>query len=139
MSSPFKDRKVPQKITDEIKLYMYNFLSDSSAIDAILLCSTDGFELASVHKQKEFPAEKIATVSSSIIAMVTALLAEIKLKGCNSITLESSNGKGIINLVNVAHYSLIIVVITNQKLILGVFLSQLKNFTTSISLIDYLN
>lgn len=125
-------RSAPPALIESARRQIQALLVEVSGLDSVLLCSPDGFELASVHKRSQFDNHKLAAVSSSILAMVTAFVSEIKLTGCQSITLEASNGKAIISAIPAANYPMIIVVITNHSALLGQLIHSLKQHTAAI-------
>ena len=125
-------RTAPPALIENARRQIQELLLEVSGVDSVLLCSPDGFELAAVHKQSKFDGHKLAAVSSSILAMVTAFVAEIKLTGCQSITLEANNGKAIISSVPAANYPMIIVVITSHNVLLGQLIHGLKKHTAAI-------
>ena len=63
-------------------------LNSVSGIEFVMLCSSDGFEIALANKKNVTNSGKIAAVSSSILAMVTAFISEINLIDCQTITLD---------------------------------------------------
>ncbi len=66
---------------------------NTRGVDFVMICSSDGFELATVSHKNYHNTTKLAAVSSSILAMVTAFLKEIQLTGCNNITLDADKAK----------------------------------------------
>jgi predicted regulator of Ras-like GTPase activity (Roadblock/LC7/MglB family) len=101
-------------------------------IDYIMLCSTDGFELASVYKKNPYNSTKLAAVSSSILAMVNAFLKEIQLTGCQSITLDAENGKAILTSIPAPHHPMVMVTLSNKDVLLGQLLYSLKQASAAI-------
>jgi predicted regulator of Ras-like GTPase activity (Roadblock/LC7/MglB family) len=95
-SIPSQQRTAPKELIHLAKAQANDILMNIRGIDYIMLCSTDGFELASVYKKNPYNSTKLAAVSSSILAMVSAFLKEIQLTGCQSITLDAENGKAIL-------------------------------------------
>ena len=75
---------------------------------------------------------KLAAVSSSILAMVQAFLAEIDLHGCQSITLEAENGKAFLSAVPNKNHLMLIVALTSQEVLLGQLLFSLKRCSENI-------
>ncbi len=112
-------RMLSPEATDTCRKQLYVLLKSISGIESVLLCSTDGFELTSVHKDTSLNGGKLAAVSSSILALVEAFLGEIKLTGCQSITLEAANGKALISAIPAPHHPMLLVVITNNEALLG--------------------
>jgi predicted regulator of Ras-like GTPase activity (Roadblock/LC7/MglB family) len=111
-------------------------LNNVSGIDSVLLCSTDGFELASVHKRSSYDGNKIAAVSSSILAMVSAFVGEIKLIGCQSITLDAANGKAVICAVPAKNHPMVLVITASQDVLLGQVFHAIKQVNATIMAAD---
>ena len=86
-------RIAPPELIQYAKNEVQDIINNVRGIDFIMLCSTDGFELTTITKKNHYNASKLAAVSSSILAMVSAFLKEIQLIGCQSITLDAENGK----------------------------------------------
>lgn len=102
-------RKAPDSLIALAKKEINEILSNVNGVDFVMLCSTDGFELATVNKKTVPNSGKLAAVSSSILAMVTAFISEIKLSGCQTITLDAENGKAILSSVPAKNHPMIIV------------------------------
>ncbi len=132
MLNPAATRTAPPALIEAARRHIHELLVEVPGLESVLVCSTDGFELASVHKHSQFEGNKLAAVSSSILAMVTAFVSEIKLIGCQSITLEAQNGKAIISSIPAQHHPLIIVVVTKQNVLLGQLLHSLKHHIAAI-------
>ncbi|OTG93224.1 hypothetical protein B9T24_14745, partial [Acinetobacter sp. ANC 4654] len=101
----------PQQVTD--------ILTNISSVEYLMICSTDGFELATIHKKDNYNNGKLAAVSSSILAMVSAFMQEIHLNGCQSITLDAENGKAILTSVPSATHPMIIIALAEKDILLG--------------------
>ena len=91
-----QSRSAPKELIDFAKNEIQDVLMNVRSVNYVMLCSTDGFELAHVYKRDGYNSTKLAAVSSSILAMVAAFMNEIHLKGCQSITLDADNGKAIL-------------------------------------------
>lgn len=109
----------------EIKAHMQDVMN-ISGVYFVMLCSTDGFELISLQKRKSFNTSKLAAVSSSILAMISAFLKEIQLIGCQSITLDAENAKAVLTSIQSRSQPLILVTLAEQEVLLGQLLHALK-------------
>lgn len=87
-----QSRTAPKELIDFAKSEIQDVLMNVRSVNYVMLCSTDGFELAQVYKRDGYNSTKLAAVSSSILAMVAAFMNEIHLEGCQSITLDADNG-----------------------------------------------
>ena len=98
-----------------------------------MICSTDGFEIITLYKKNIFNQTKLAAVSSSLHAMVSALMNELQLIKCQSITLDAENGKAVLTSIPSSQYPMIIVVLANKDILLGQLLHALKKSSLVIS------
>lgn len=133
-SIPSQQRTAPKELIQLAKTQANDILTNIRGIDYIMLCSTDGFELASMYKKNPYNSTKLAAVSSSILAMVSAFLNEIQLTGCQSITLDAENGKAILTSIPAPHHPMVMVTLSNKDVLLGQLLYSLKQ--TSAAIVD---
>ena len=126
------NRTAPPELIQFAKSQIQDIINDVRGINFIMLCSTDGFELAAIHKKDNYNHGKLAAVSSSILAMVSAFMQEIHLNGCKSITLDAENGKAILTSVPSENHPMIIVALAEKDILLGQLLYMLKNASNSI-------
>lgn len=108
---------------------LHEFLNEVSGTDFVMLCSSDGFELASASKKNLDNTGKIAAVSSSILAMVSAFISEIHLKGCQTITLDAENGKVFLTSVDHPTQPMVLVAVTSKDILMGQMLYYIKKIT----------
>lgn len=127
-----QSRSVPKELIDFAKNEIQDVLMNVRSVNYVMLCSTDGFELAHVYKRDGYNSTKLAAVSSSILAMVAAFMNEIHLEGCQSITLDADNGKAILTSIPSPNHPMIIVTLTEKDVLLGQLLYTLKNASTKI-------
>ncbi|RFS35923.1 roadblock/LC7 domain-containing protein [Acinetobacter sp. SWAC5] len=118
------------------KQELQNIMSNVRGVNFAMVCSTDGFELETLHKRDIYNNGKLAAVSSSILAMVTAFTQEIHLIGCQSITLDAENGKAILSSVQAKQHPMILVVLADKDVLLGQLLYALKNSSNVIKNAD---
>ena len=127
-----QSRTAPKELIDFAKSEIQDVLMNVRSVNYVMLCSTDGFELAHVYKRNGYNSTKLAAVSSSILAMVAAFMNEIHLEGCQSITLDADNGKAILTSIPSPNHPMIIVTLTEKDVLLGQLLYTLKNASTKI-------
>ena len=135
-SIPSQQRTAPKELIQLAKTQANDILTNIRGIDYIMLCSTDGFELASIYKKNPYNSTKLAAVSSSILAMVSAFLNEIHLTGCQSITLDAENGKAILTSIPAPHHPMVMVTLSNKDVLLGQLLYSLKQAIAAIAAAD---
>ena len=126
-------RQIPPQLIDSGRKLIQEVLNEVSGIDFVMLCSSDGFELALASKKNLTNGGKIAAVSSSILAMVSAFISEIDLTGCKTITLDADNGKVILVGVEHANYPMVIVTVASQNVLIGQLLYALKKVSESLA------
>ena len=129
-------RKVPEELVQIGKAQINEVLMGVSGVHFVMLCSSDGFELATVYKKEIQNRSKIAAVSSSILAMVAAFINEIKLDGCQTITLDAENGKVVLSTVSTANHPMIIVTMSAKDVLLGSLLHAVKRASENIAKAD---
>ena len=127
-----QSRSAPKELIDFAKSEIQDVLMNVRSVNYVMLCSTDGFELAHVYKRDGYNSTKLAAVSSSILAMVAAFMNEIHLEGCQSITLDADNGKAILTSTPSPNHPMIIVTLTEKDVLLGQLLYTLKNASNKI-------
>ena len=127
-----QSRSAPKELIDFAKNEIQDVLMNVRSVNYVMLCSTDGFDLAHVYKRDGYNSTKLAAVSSSILAMVAAFMNEIHLKGCQSITLDADNGKAILTSTPSPNHPMIIVTLTEKDVLLGQLLYTLKNASNKI-------
>ena len=127
-----QSRTAPKELIDFAKSEIQDVLMNVRSVNYVMLCSTDGFDLAHVYKRDGYNSTKLAAVSSSILAMVAAFMNEIHLEGCQSITLDADNGKAILTSIPSPNHPMIIVTLTEKDVLLGQLLYTLKNASNKI-------
>ncbi len=127
-----QSRSAPKELIDFAKNEIQDVLMNVRSVNYVMLCSTDGFDLAHVYKRDGYNSTKLAAVSSSILAMVAAFMNEIHLEGCQSITLDADNGKAILTSIPSSNHPMIIVTLTEKDVLLGQLLYTLKNASNKI-------
>ena len=127
-----QSRSAPKELIDFAKNEIQDVLMNVRSVNYVMLCSTDGFELAHDYKRDGYNSTKLAAVSSSILAMVAAFMNEIHLEGCQSITLDADNGKAILTSTPSPNHPMIIVTLTEKDVLLGQLLYTLKNASNKI-------
>ncbi|MEG0481869.1 MAG: roadblock/LC7 domain-containing protein [Acinetobacter sp.] len=119
-------RKVPEKFVVFSEKKIQQLLNSVSGVEFVMLCTTDGFEIALANKKNIMNSSKIAAVSSSILAMVTAFISEINLVGCQTITLDAENGKALLTSIPHPKHPLVLVAMANKDVLLGQLLYEIK-------------
>lgn len=132
MLNALEQRTAPENLVKFAKAQIHDVMMNVKGIEFIMVCSTDGFELGSVARKDAFNSSKLAAVSSSILAMVSAFLNEIHLTGCQSITLDAENGKAVLTSVPSPKHPMVIVTLVAKDVLLGQLLYGLKEASAAI-------
>lgn len=72
-------------------------------------------------------------MSSSILAMVSAFIAEIHLSGCKTITLDADNGKVILTAVDHPQYPLVLIAVASKEVLIGQLLYAIKKTAETLA------
>lgn len=136
MNTNTLSRQIPQALIETGRMQIQEFLNSVSGLEFVMLCSSDGFELALASKKKLENSGKIAAVSSSILAMVSAFISEINLVGCKTISLNAENGHVILTGVEHAHYPMLIIAVGSPDILMGQMLYAIKKTSASLAQIQ---
>ena len=126
-------RQIPQELTDQAFKQTHELLNMVSGVDFVMLCSSDGFELALASKKNLGNSGKIAAVGSSILAMVSAFISEIHLAGCKTITLDADNGKVILTAVEHPQHPMVLVAVASNDVLIGQLLYAIKKTAETLA------
>lgn len=133
MSSAVNMRQAPPSLVQKGLKQIQELLNAVQGLDSVMLCSSDGFELALASKKNLGNTGKIAAVGSSILAMVSAFVSEIQLQGCQTITLDADNGKAVLSAVAHPQYPMLIVALAGKDVLLGQLLYSVKKAAENIA------
>ena len=100
------------------KVHLQAFVSATSGVTAAIVATSDGFEVASVLHSSLSP-EKMAAMTSSILALGEAVLAEAGLVDCQNVVIESHGGLIVMLSVGDPDGELLLSVITDGNAMLG--------------------
>lgn len=126
-------RQISAEFKEQASQQIHELLNMVSGVDFVMLSSADGFELALASKKNLDNRGKIAAVSSSILAMVSAFIAEIHLSGCKTITLDADNGKVILTAVDHPQYPLVLIAVATKEVLIGQLLYAIKKTTETLA------
>lgn len=129
-------RQIPQSLIETGRMQIHELLNNVSGLDFVMLCSSDGFQLALASKKKLENTGKIAAVSSSILAMVSAFISEINLVGCKTLSLDAENGHVVLTGVEHAHYPMLIVAVGSSDVLIGQMRYEVKKTSEFLAKIN---
>ena len=133
MNTNTLSRQIPQALIETGRMQIQEFLNSVSGLEFVMLCSSDGFELAVASKKNLVNSGKIAAVSSSILAMVSAFISEIHLAGCKTITLDADNGKVILTAVEHPQHPMVLVAVASKDVLIGQLLYAIKKTAETLA------
>ena len=136
MNTNTLSRQIPQSLIETGRIQIHELLNNVSGLDFVMLCSSDGFQLALASKKKLENTGKIAAVSSSILAMVSAFISEINLVGCKTLSLDAENGHVILMGVEHILYPMLIVAVGSPDVLMGQMRYEVKKTSEFLSKID---
>lgn len=126
-------RQISAEFKEQASQQIHELLNMVSGVDFVMLSSADGFELALASKKNLDNRGKIAAVSSSILAMVSAFIVEIHLSGCKTITLDADNGKVILTAVDHPQYPLVLIAVASKEVLIGQLLYAIKKTAETLA------
>ncbi len=126
-------RQISAEFKEQASQQIHELLNMVSGVDFVMLSSADGFELALASKKNLDNRGKIAAVSSSILAMFSAFIAEIHLSGCKTITLDADNGKVILTAVDHPQYPLVLIAVASKEVLIGQLLYAIKKTAETLA------
>ena len=101
-------------------------------ISGVLVCSTDGFEVASQLKPHQSVA-KLSAMASSTLALGHAITSEILLGQCKDVIVDSSDGKVLLMSIERHDSALLLVAIADSTETLGQVLWRVKACAAAIA------
>ncbi len=82
-----------------------------------LLCTPDGFEIASLRMGSELPMERLAAMAGSLMAMARAVATEIGHQSCRRLTFETESGTVLFQGLGGQHPAILCMVIDETALL----------------------
>lgn len=131
-----KQRQPTVAFAQAVRVPISELLLEVSGVQAVLLATTDGLEVANASVRKDFDQAKVAAVSSSILAMVQAFIGEIRLNGCQSLILDADNGKAFIQSVPCEKHPMVMVVMTASNVLMGQLFHAMRECSGRLQRID---
>lgn len=95
-----------------------HFMDDIHEVQAVVIASIDGFDVASAVRSN-MDASRIAAMASSISAISSVVSHEAKLGRSRSVTIDTESGFAVVRSVYRADVELIINVIAQEGVLIG--------------------
>jgi uncharacterized protein len=118
LASQGKSLRAHPELAVRCEVYLRRFIATTSGVNAALVVTSDGFEVASVLHSSLSP-DKIAAMTSSMLALGEAVLGEANLNNCKNVVIESESGLIIMLSIGDPTKELLLSVITNGHAMLG--------------------
>jgi predicted regulator of Ras-like GTPase activity (Roadblock/LC7/MglB family) len=94
----------------------------TSGIERAWIASPDGFEIASATRGKRFNAARLAAMSSSMLAVGSALAGELRLGGCRNVIVEAEQGQLVLFTIPCSRAQLVLSALAPNSSTLGLVL-----------------
>lgn len=91
---------------------------DTAGIDSAAIVTGDGFELAAVLRH-DVSGNKLAAMSSSLLALSEAVVEELKMRGCRNVIVEGEGGTVVMIRVPASGSDLLMSVLCRESAVLG--------------------
>lgn len=125
----YRSPKFVDYCTEELTAYSKSY----RGIEAALVATPDGFEVASYANVQNYSADKLAAVGSSLFALGSSLVSEFKLQNCKSVILDSDSGKVYISSIRAEKYAVVLMVQTTEQATLGNIIHGAKKLHEKIA------
>jgi predicted regulator of Ras-like GTPase activity (Roadblock/LC7/MglB family) len=111
---------------------LVDLVNTSSGIEAVLLASPDGFEIVSATRAQRIDGARLAAMSSSMLALGTAMAQDLKLKDCRNIHIEAGDGLMLLLTVPCGRMGLVLSALAPKGSTMGLVLVATRNCATTI-------
>lgn len=91
---------------------------DTGGIESAAIVTGDGFELAAVLRHG-LSGNKLAAMTSSLLALSEAVVEELKMRGCRNVIVEGEGGTVVMIRVPAAGLDLLMSVLCRESAVLG--------------------
>lgn len=88
-------------------------------VDMVVLSTPAGFEIASYANSGLYDRNKLAALSSSLFRVGDSVANSSRLKPCESVLVDTNNGKVFISCIPEANYPVILAIKVNSKATIG--------------------
>ncbi len=108
-----------------------NFLNEVNGINAVVIATVDGFDVASAMRSGD--AARIAAMASSISAISSVVSQEANLGRNKSVTIDTESGFAMVHAVHRDDAELVINVIADSSAILGQVAYRVAQFARTLA------
>jgi predicted regulator of Ras-like GTPase activity (Roadblock/LC7/MglB family) len=111
---------------------LVDLVNSSSGVEASLLASPDGFEVVSATRAQRLDGPRLAAMSSSMLALGTAMAQDLRLDGCRNIHMEAGDGVVLLLTVPCDRMGLVLSALAHKGSTLGMVLVATRNSAKAI-------
>ena len=109
---------LPSSLSQQALRAAETLLAEIDGASAIVVATTDGFDLASAGERVVEPA-RLAAMVSSLAALGEAASGEVGIGAPRVLVVESSEGRLVVRCIQVRGHALVVVVLTDRAVLLG--------------------
>ncbi len=120
MTELLTSKEVKKIYGKQLRAILAELAEGGSDILAAQVCTSDGFEVASVHRDEE-SHRRVAAMVSSLHALGSALVEETELGNYVNLIIEATKGKCLMMSIPGSADSLLLVAVASPSLLFGVF------------------
>jgi uncharacterized protein len=106
--------------------------NDTTGVEAALLASPDGFEVVSATRVRRIDGPRLAAMSSSLLALGTALASELNLDVCRNMHIDAGEGLVLLQTVPCARVELVLSALPPKDTTLGMMLMATRQCAQTI-------
>ena len=118
MTTPNHALSLPDAVVQAGRQALAQWASPVDGLQAALLTTPDGFEIASLKLRTDLQANRVAAMASSLMAMARAVGREVQFTGCKRLTFETDTGVMIFQAIE-AGFPSILCLVLDSKAMLG--------------------
>lgn len=108
---------IPDALAQASAAVLERVVRPVEGVRVALLCTPDGFEIASLRLRSELPMERLAAMAGSLMAMARAVANEIGHQSCRRLTFETEMGTVLFQAVGGRQPAVLCLVIDESALL----------------------
>ncbi|WP_027015730.1 roadblock/LC7 domain-containing protein [Comamonas composti] len=109
---------IPARLIEAGKAELARVIAPLEGVHVALLCTPDGFEIASLRVSSDLSMERLSAMAGSLIAMAMAVATEIGHRSCRRLTFETELGTVVFQSVG-GHPAAILCMVLDKSALLG--------------------
>ena len=122
---------LPEAVVRAGRQALEHIAQPMDGLQAALLTTPDGFEIASLSLRTDLHAHRVAAMASSLMAMARAVGREVQFTGCKRLTFETDTGVVIFQAIEGSFPSILCLVL-DSKALLGRAIWAASEFTQAM-------